>query len=78
MIKLTAACCGCTVRTTRKRLDEGYPLCPPGQPIRELRASPEPFNALGPAGGAFNVRFICRGRIIAAGERDRPFRCTFP
>ena len=35
MIKLTAACCGYTVRTTRKWLDQGYPLCPHGQPIHE-------------------------------------------
>lgn len=31
MIKLTAAgCCGYTVRTTQKWLDEGYPSCPHG------------------------------------------------
>jgi len=35
MIKLTAACCGYTVRTTRKWLDQGYPLCPHGQPMHE-------------------------------------------
>jgi hypothetical protein len=36
MIKLTAAgYCGYTVRTTRKWLDEGYPLCPNGQPMHE-------------------------------------------
>ena len=35
MIKLTAACCGYTVRTTRKWLDHGYPLCPHGQPMHE-------------------------------------------
>ncbi len=36
MIKLTAAaCCGYTVRTTRRWLDQGYPLCPHGQPLRE-------------------------------------------
>ena len=33
MIKLTAACCGYTVRTTRKWLDQGYPLCPYSQPM---------------------------------------------
>ena len=31
----TAGCCGYTVRTTRKWLDQGYPLCPYGQPIHE-------------------------------------------
>ena len=36
LIKLTAAgCCGYTVRTTRKWVDQGYPLCPHGQPMRE-------------------------------------------
>jgi hypothetical protein len=36
MIKLTAAaCCGYSVRTTRKWLDQGYPLCPHGQPMNE-------------------------------------------
>jgi hypothetical protein len=35
MIKPTAACCGYTVRTTRRWLDEGYPLCPHGQPMHE-------------------------------------------
>jgi hypothetical protein len=35
MIKLTTACCGYTVRTTRKWLDQGYPLCPHGQPMYE-------------------------------------------
>jgi hypothetical protein len=36
MIKLTAAaCCGYSVRTTRKWLDQGYPLCPHGQPMHE-------------------------------------------
>jgi len=35
MIKLTAACCGYTVRTTRKWVDQGYPLCPHGQPMHE-------------------------------------------
>jgi len=36
MIKLTAACCGYTVRTTRKWADQGYyPLCPHGQPMHE-------------------------------------------
>ena len=51
MIKLTAACCGYTVRTTRKWLDEGYPLCPHGQPharglnppsARDLLNAPDP------------------------------------
>jgi hypothetical protein len=35
MIELTAACCGYTVRTTRKWLDERYPLCPHGQPMHQ-------------------------------------------
>ena len=35
MIKLTAACCGYTVRTTRKWVEQGYPLCPHGQPMHE-------------------------------------------
>jgi len=36
MIKLTATgCCGYTVRTTRKWLDEGYPQCPHGQPMHD-------------------------------------------
>ena len=35
LIKLTAACCGYTVRTTRKWVDQGYPLCPHGQPMHE-------------------------------------------
>ena len=35
LIKLTAACCGYTVRTTRKWADQGYPLCPHGQPMHE-------------------------------------------
>ena len=36
MIKLAAVtCCGYTVRTTRKWLDQGYPLCPHGQPMHE-------------------------------------------
>jgi hypothetical protein len=36
MIKLTAStCCGYAVRTTRKWLDEGTPLCPHGQPMTE-------------------------------------------
>jgi hypothetical protein len=35
LIKLTAACCGYTVRTTRKWVDEGYPLCPHGQPMHQ-------------------------------------------
>ena len=35
MIKLTAACCGYTVRTTRKWVDQGYPQCPHGQPMHE-------------------------------------------
>ena len=30
-----AGCCGYTVRTTRKWLDEGHPLCPHGQPVHE-------------------------------------------
>lgn len=29
------ACCGYTVRTTRKWLDQGYPLCPHGPPMHE-------------------------------------------
>jgi hypothetical protein len=35
MIKLTAAYCGYTVRTTRRWLDQGHPQCPHGQPMRE-------------------------------------------
>ena len=35
LIKLTAACCGYTVRTTRKWVDQRYPLCPHGQPMDE-------------------------------------------
>jgi hypothetical protein len=35
MIKLTTQCCGYTVRTTRKWLDQGYPLCPHGQPMHQ-------------------------------------------
>jgi hypothetical protein len=35
LIKLTAACCGCTVRTTRKWVDLRNPLCPHGQPMAE-------------------------------------------
>ena len=36
MIKLTAATyCGYTVRTTREWVDQGYPLCPHGQPTHD-------------------------------------------
>jgi hypothetical protein len=35
LIKLTAACCGCTVRTTRKWVDLRNPQCPHGQPMAE-------------------------------------------
>ena len=34
-IKLTAACSGYTVRTTRKWVDLRYPQCPHGQPEAE-------------------------------------------
>jgi hypothetical protein len=34
MIKLAAvACCGYTVRTTAKWLDQGEPMCPHGAPM---------------------------------------------
>ena len=35
LIKLTAACCGCTVRITRKWADLRYPYCPHGQLMAE-------------------------------------------
>jgi hypothetical protein len=35
LIKLTAACCGYTVRTTRKWVDLRYPQCPQCQPEAE-------------------------------------------
>lgn len=35
MLKLTAPCCGYTVRTTRKWLDEGRPSCPCGTEMEE-------------------------------------------
>jgi hypothetical protein len=46
MIKLTAACCGYTVRTTRKWLDERYPLCPTASPCTRTNppaTSPDMF-----------------------------------
>lgn len=35
MLKVVAACCGYTVRTTRKWLDEGLPSCPCGNRMEE-------------------------------------------
>jgi hypothetical protein len=44
LIKLTTPCCGYTVRTTRKWLDQGYPLCPTANPCARNDHAPHDPN----------------------------------